>query len=304
MTNTPGTNTTHDERITRIREPMLTLDINSPSEFPSLSGAPSQHQQNPTQAAWGNGPTRAVSHTAVQRPQPSSQSGLIQSLPPQTQQPSQPSSSQPSLQQGDAFSASQFGSNLDELRFRGQDGVGQLGGSSQPKTGSIDEFPPLGRNTNGEIGRARDGSMMSAAGFGRPNPGNAFGAALGQLQSAQNRTKFPGSGGLDSQRPGGINGRVSSPMELGSGGMIVKSKRKKGSRLMRHSDLGDAITRRYDAARTGRSFQRGSKRKRCLGLETCLGRLILTQNRPTLDRCNRCSRCSPVIPCARYSRET
>ncbi|KAI9678357.1 MAG: hypothetical protein M1817_006304 [Caeruleum heppii] len=189
------------------------------SEFPSLSGAPSQNQQNPAQAAWGNAPQRVASHTAVQRPQPQSQSSSIQpsSSQGQPQQPSQPSQQQ---QTDNPFSsASHFGGGLEDLHFRGQDGVGQLSGSSQPKTGSIDEFPPLSRNANGEIGRARDGSMMSAAGFGGQTNGNAFGAALGQMQSLQGRTNFLGSGQQDSSRQPGLNGRVSSPMGLGSGAL-------------------------------------------------------------------------------------
>lgn len=53
---------------------------------------------------------------------------------------------------------------MDDYR-RVQNGVGQLS-SSNPQPGSVEEFPPLGRGVNGEIGGDRRLSMMQAVAGG------------------------------------------------------------------------------------------------------------------------------------------
>lgn len=143
------------------------------SEFPSLSGASQQSQsQNPV---WANASQRAAQHTPVQRQQlpptsqPPSRASQTQQLP--VQQPSQSS-------HDDMFpSGAQFANRLDDFRNGGQGISSQLGPGSQPQTGNIDEFPPLGRNVGNvgnvaaELAQERRTSMMQGAGFGAYNSG-------------------------------------------------------------------------------------------------------------------------------------
>ncbi|KZF25389.1 hypothetical protein L228DRAFT_244216 [Xylona heveae TC161] len=165
-------------------QPATPLDL---SEFPSLSGSQPQHQNPSAQAVWANATQRASQHTPVQRPQPQSnvqasssqarqQQTQQQAQPPQQQQPqSQPTQPQPPPQQDDALSTgSQLSGRLDDYRFGGQGGIGQLSGSSQPQTGSIDEFPPLGRNGTTEIGQDRRAGLMQNAAFGGPASAPGF----------------------------------------------------------------------------------------------------------------------------------
>ncbi|KAJ5215722.1 uncharacterized protein N7498_002129 [Penicillium cinerascens] len=146
-------------------QPATPLDM---SEFPSLSGAPQQSQsQNPGQLVWANASQRAAQHTPVQRQQP----------PPPSQTPSRASQTQshPAQQQSqpphdDMFpSGAQFANRLDDFRNGGQGISSQLGAGSQPQTGNIDEFPPLGRNVAAELGQDRRTSLMQNAGFGSYN---------------------------------------------------------------------------------------------------------------------------------------
>lgn len=194
-------------------------------EFPSLSGAPQPTQtQNPSQMVWANASQRAA-QTPVQR----------QQGPPTTQPPSRTSQtpSNPPQQQGqqpshdDLFpSGVQFANRLDDFRNGGQGISGQLGGG-QPQTGSIDEFPPLGRNAAAEIGQGRRGSMMQNAGFGGYNAGIGF-----QGQSAQTRNMMAASvNGQETGRmmspanmsPAGIAGSR-SPVNQGPNGVLGQDK--------------------------------------------------------------------------------
>lgn len=138
------------------------------SEFPSLSNAPQQSQsQNPGQLVWANASQRAAQHTPVQRqqPPPTSQTPSRASQTPShtAQQPSQPP-------HDDMFpSGSQFANRLDDFRNGGQGISSQLGAGSQPQTGNIEEFPPLGRNVPAELGQDRRTSLMQNAAFGSYN---------------------------------------------------------------------------------------------------------------------------------------
>ncbi|RDW90797.1 uncharacterized protein DSM5745_02572 [Aspergillus mulundensis] len=142
-------------------QPATPLDL---SDFPSLSGAPSQSQaQNQAHLVWANASQRGVQQTPVQRQQlPTSQAP---SRGPQTQTQLPQQQNQPS--HDDVFpSGSQFANRLDDYRNGGQGISGQLGGGAQPQTGNIEEFPPLGRNMPTEIGQDRRSSLMQGAGFG------------------------------------------------------------------------------------------------------------------------------------------
>lgn len=158
----------------------------------------------------------------MQRPQQASNQQLssiqTQSQLQQAQQLSQQQSQQPN---DDLFpSSSQFANGLDEYRHGGQSGIGQLSGLNQPQTGSIDEFPPLGRNGNGEIGQDRRGGLIQNAAFGGYSNGTGFGAGLGQPQALQNRGGlFNVMNGQQDNSRSSITDRILSPSTHGSGGM-------------------------------------------------------------------------------------
>ncbi|KAI9821223.1 MAG: hypothetical protein M1827_003957 [Pycnora praestabilis] len=197
-------------------QPATPLDL---SEFPSLSSGPqSQNHNSSAQAVWA--PQRTTQHTPVQRPQQQSAISQPSSQPlQQQQQPPQPQS-QPQQQHDDLFpTSSQFTNGLDDYRFGGQGGVGQLSGSSQPQTGNIDEFPPLGRNGNGEIGQDRRGGLMQNAAFGSHANGNGYGSNLGQPQGLPGRSNLLTAVNeqQDGARSSGLSDRVVSPAGLGSG---------------------------------------------------------------------------------------
>ncbi|KAM3076949.1 transcriptional regulator [Clarireedia jacksonii] len=158
-------------------QPATPLDL---SEFPSLSGNQPQHNQS----TWGAAGTRNIG--------PSNNMRLQQSagLPAQhTQQ----------QQQDELFnSSSQLPSNQGGFRFGAQNNINQ---SSQPN--SADEFPPLSRNSNGEIGQDRGSNLLQNVGFGGFGAGNQpqQGRGNGLLNAlsgngravASNRTASPAS---------------------------------------------------------------------------------------------------------------
>ncbi|KAG2010991.1 hypothetical protein GB937_007306 [Aspergillus fischeri] len=180
-------------------QPATPLDL---SDFPSLSGAPQQSQTPNPGLVWGQ---RALQQTPQRQQHPTSQAP---SRAPQTQSHHPQQQSQPSHE--DVFpSGAQFANRLDDFRNGGQGISGQLGGSGQPQTGNIDEFPPLGRNVAADLGQDRRESLMQSAGLGNFGGTMPFTGA-NQNQSAQNRTMIGGS----------INGqdtsRMMSPTNAGS----------------------------------------------------------------------------------------
>ncbi|KAL4797061.1 hypothetical protein BDV19DRAFT_359622 [Aspergillus venezuelensis] len=186
-------------------QPATPLDL---SDFPSLSGAPSQSQaQNQAHMIWANASQRGVQQTPVQRQQhPTSQAP---SRGPQTQTQLPQQQSQPS--HDDVFpSGSQFANRLDDYRNGGQGISGQLGGGAQPQTGNIEEFPPLGRNVAADLNQDRRSSLMQGAGFGAFNTNLPF-AGVNQSQTAQSRNMMASAiGGQD---------RISSPGVASSSGI-------------------------------------------------------------------------------------
>ncbi|KAL4778340.1 hypothetical protein BJX76DRAFT_343485 [Aspergillus varians] len=187
-------------------QPATPLDL---SDFPSLSGTPSQSQvQNQANLVWANASQRGVQQTPVQRQQHPTSQPPSRGPQPQAQLPQQ--QNQPS--HDDVFpSGSQFANRLDDYRNGGQGISGQLGGGAQPQTGNIDEFPPLGRNVPADLGQDRRSSLMQGAGFGAFNTSLPF-AGVNQSQSAQNRTMLANSiGGQE---------RITSPVATGSSGGV------------------------------------------------------------------------------------
>ncbi|GIJ98608.1 hypothetical protein Aspvir_000726 [Aspergillus viridinutans] len=180
-------------------QPATPLDL---SDFPSLSGAPQQSQTPNPGLVWGQ---RALQQTPQRQQHPTSQAP---SRAPQTQSHHPQQQSQPSHE--DVFpSGAQFANRLDDFRNGGQGISGQLGGSGQPQTGNIEEFPPLGRNVAADLGQDRRESLMQSAGLGNFGGSMPFTGA-NQNQSAQNRNIIGGS----------INGqdtsRMMSPTNAGS----------------------------------------------------------------------------------------
>lgn len=192
----------------------LTLDLSSESEFPSLSGAPQQTQSQNPGAAWVNASQRATQPNPIQRQQP--QQPVTSQAPSRASQ-TQSHQSQPQTQSShdDLFpSGAQFANQLDDFRSGGQGISGQLASSSQPQTGSIDEFPPLGRNATGELSQERRESLLQNTGFG--SYGSTMGlSGLGQSQSVQSRNLLANS--MNGQQEGG---RIVSPAAGGSGGEL------------------------------------------------------------------------------------
>ncbi|BCR88064.1 uncharacterized protein ACHE_40628A [Aspergillus chevalieri] len=184
-------------------QPATPLDL---SEFPSLSGAPPSQTQNPSQMVWANASQRAA-QTPVQRQQP-----------PTTQPPSRTSQTPSHIPQqqnqpshDDLFpSGMQFANRLDDFRGGGQGISGQLAGG-QPQTGSIDEFPPLGRNVTADLGQDRRGSMMQNAGLGGYSSASVNGQETGRIMSPANM----GTGSIGTSR---------SPVNQQSNGVIAQEK--------------------------------------------------------------------------------
>ena len=152
------------------------VDIDSCSEFPSLSGAPRPQHQNSGQDVWAQ---RANQQNQTQRSLPQQQ--------PTTQGQSQTQQQAPSSQDDPFPTASQFSSGLDEFRHGGPGISGQLQGSAQPRTTSIDEFPPLGREISmtvgdreGAPGSERRNSLMQHTGFGAYTNGAMAFAGMNQ----------------------------------------------------------------------------------------------------------------------------
>lgn len=134
------------------------------SEFPSLSGNQPQRSQS-TWAASGN---RNIGPPGNLHLQQQSALSSQQQLNAQQQTP----------QQDDLFSSSsQLPSSQGTFRFGSQNAVGQ---SSQTNAG--DDFPPLNRNANGEIGQDR----IQNLGFGAQSNGMGFGSTQPSQPSRNN----------------------------------------------------------------------------------------------------------------------
>jgi len=106
-------------------------------------------------------------------------------------------------QQDDLFSSSsQLPSSQGGFRFGNQNAVGQ---SSQSNS-VIDDFPPLNRNANGDIGQDRGSSLIQNVGFG---------AGFGSANPQSNRNNGLLNALSGSNRAPSSN-RVASPAGLGT----------------------------------------------------------------------------------------
>lgn len=122
-------------------QPATPLDL---SEFPSLSNN-SQLPSTTQGSMWSTAGSRTISGP-IQRNQPA---------PGPSQQGGQ----------DDLFGppSSRMQSNQGPFRFGAQ--------PTQVQPNSVDDFPPLNRSSNGEIGSERGANLMSALGFNPQNPG-------------------------------------------------------------------------------------------------------------------------------------
>lgn len=189
-------------------QPAAPLDL---SEFPSLSGTSQPQYQNTSQAIWAN--QRVAQQTPVQRPQ---QSHPVGSQAQQQHQPTQQSQDQPQRGNDDMYSASSnLQNSLDDHRYGGQSGIGQISSSRQPQSTSVDEFPPLGRNGTDESDSDRR-NMMQNAGFGGFSNTNAFSIPQDQMQ---NRHGLPSSSSsqANNTRSSSVVERLTSPNGIGFG---------------------------------------------------------------------------------------
>lgn len=91
--------------------------------------------------------------------------------------------------------SSQFSNNQSGFRFGNQNAVGQ---TAQPN--SVDEFPPLSRNSNGDITQDRSPNLIQNLGFGSQSNGVDFGSSNtpqnrhnGLLNALSGSSRIPGN---------------------------------------------------------------------------------------------------------------
>lgn len=149
---------------------MYDFKLTDYSEFPQLSNN-AQLSGAGQQSLWGGQAARNISGPA----------------------PRNPSSAMPQqAQQDDIFSpVSRMSSSQNSFRFGSQASIGQ---PQQPQAGGGDEFPPLNRNGNGDIGQERVAGLMSGMNLGSqgvvaPSPVQARGAGNGLLNAVTANTR-------------------------------------------------------------------------------------------------------------------
>ncbi|KAM5348106.1 hypothetical protein ACJ41O_007930 [Fusarium nematophilum] len=166
-------------------QPATPLDL---SEFPSLSNNP-QISSASQPSMWSAAGPRNLSGP-IQR---------NQSTPLSSQQGGQDDLFSPNSSRGPSVQGG--------FRFGNQ---GNLGQSSQAQSGSVDDFPPLNRTANGDIGSDRAANLMSSLGFGSQagasgpvsnNRGNGLLNALSANSRANEARSPPGIGAPGSSRP-------------------------------------------------------------------------------------------------------
>lgn len=158
----PGPMSSFAQTIGSSSQPSTPLDL---SEFPSLS----DNQPQTSQSTWAASGARSID--------PSSNLRLLQQ--PTLSVPQQLNSQQPSQQQPeDLFSSSsQLPASQSGFKLGVQNTVSQTLHSN-----SADEFPPLNRNTNGDIGQDRGPNMIQSAVF--PAQSNRLGVGSSNTSSS------------------------------------------------------------------------------------------------------------------------
>ncbi|KAF3482927.1 NOT2 family protein [Arthroderma uncinatum] len=174
-------------------ENVLTLDLTSLSEFPSLSSGPQQNvTPTPGQAIWGSAGQRTIQQSLGQRqpqapvpPQAPSRESQIQA------QQSQPQSH---ASHDDQFpSTTQFVTQLDDFR-NGVQAMGQISSGNQPQAGNVDDFPPLSKQSD------QSGAVGNYAGsMGFPGFSTQTRSSLGNQQDT-GRIASPGGAGASGSK--------------------------------------------------------------------------------------------------------
>ena len=114
----------------------------------------------------------------------------------------------PQAQQDDLFSpSSRLPSSQNSFRFGSQASIGQ---AQQPQPSGGDEFPPLNRNGNGEIGQDRVASLMSGLNLG----------SQGQVASSATQIRGSGNGLLNAVTANTRASEARSP--VGTVGSLLK----------------------------------------------------------------------------------
>ena len=199
----------------------LTFDINSRSEFPSLSSAQPQHH---AQAAWGNPNQRTTSHLPS-HPLQATGGGTASATPPHVLPPSSHAQAPHPQHQESMFSPSSFVGGLDDVRYGGTHNVvGQPLRSAQPKTGSIEEFPPLGRSPTGENDQEKRSSLMPGGEVGDQLNGGGLSPGLNLPQGLQGQGDLLGAttGLLEGGRHGGFTAGRMGSIGFDVGGMACR----------------------------------------------------------------------------------
>lgn len=177
---------------------MAVTDSIDHREFPSLSTTSQQQSTASAPSMWAMPNSRPLGQVAGQRPQ--------QQLMLPTQQQTQ-AQQQTQQQQDDLFSSSsQLPNSQAGFRFSTQNAVGQL---SQPQSSGPDEFPPLNRNVNGEIGQDRAPGLLQNVGFGNVAGSTSFGAGVGASQNTRSNGLL--NAVASSARPPANNAQGPSP---------------------------------------------------------------------------------------------
>lgn len=162
----------------------MELDLTSDRDFPSLNNNPQMAGAPASQPSmWGG---QAARNLGGPQRNPSA------SIPPPSQQ-------------DDPFSpVSRLSSSQNSFRFGNQASMNQ---SQQPQPSGGEEFPPLARNGNGEIGQERNASLVSAM------SGMSFGSQ-GGIASSSTQAGRSGNGLLNAVTAQARNAEVRSPVGM------------------------------------------------------------------------------------------
>lgn len=129
-----------------IRIKMVEFKLTCDSDFPSLNNNPQMAgASQPSSSMWGGG--QAARNLGGPQRNPSAP------IPPPAQQ-------EDPFSPGSRLSSSQNSFRFGSQASMGQPQQSQIQQPQQPKGG--EEFPPLARNSNGEIGQERNASLVSS----------------------------------------------------------------------------------------------------------------------------------------------
>lgn len=136
----------------------------------------------------------------------------------------------PQAQQDDLFSpSSRLPSSQNSFRFGSQASIGQ---AQQPQPSGGDEFPPLNRNGNGEIGQDRVASLMSGLNLGSQGQAastQARGSGNGLLNAVTANTRAS-----EARSPVGmVESELQFPSHVSLNSLQVLDHQKDGPRSLR-----------------------------------------------------------------------